>query len=393
MKKIMLIIFMFCNLATVTSWAAMSLSGTLIANVAYVNTNITTNVVNTIVTSIYGVSGNSGIFNINTVANTSNYAAYLFSNAGNITDNFSISLSSSHPSWNFSLIADDNQDGVRQVGEITVLNPIQNLASGAQRYFFIKADSPVTPINGYVTLTVQGSINDGGSYLGENSILYGLTDTKISTFNYTVSGADSTPPVISNMVYAGQTILDGDFIKSSGLLSASIVDSESGVSVSSLRVIVDGVTYNSGITFVSGNLSFTIPTLADGTHTIAVYAMNNDGYAGQLTRINLQVSSEAVILGRVLNYPNPFKSGTCTQIAYQLSKETDITFIVFDLIAEPIFKGTIKAGDPGAKAGYNEFCWNGTNGQGENIGNGVYLGVILDKNGRVMGKVKTLVAN
>jgi hypothetical protein len=370
----------------------MTLSGTLIANVAFVNT-ATTNVATTIVTSIYGVSGNSGIFNINTVVSTDNYATYLFSNVGNITDNFSISLSSSHPSWNFSLIADSNQDGIHQAGENTVLSPVQNLASGAQRYFFIKATSPGTPVNGYVTLTVQGSINDGSSYLGDNATTYGLSDTKISTFNYFVSGSDSTPPVISNVVYSGQNIIDGDFIKPTGLLAAMVVDSESGVSVSSLRVIVDGVTYNSGISFVSGNLTFTIPTLADGTHTITVYALNNDGFAGQLSKINLQVSSEAVIIGRVLNYPNPFKSGTCTQIAYQLSKETDITFIVFDLIAEPIFKGTIKAGDPGARAGYNEFCWDGKNGQGKNIGNGFYLGVILDKNGRVMGKVKTLVAN
>jgi len=372
---------------------AQTLSGTLIANVAYVNTNITTNVVNTLVTSIYGVSGNSGIFNINTVTNTSNYATYLFSNAGNVTDNFSVSLGSTHPSWNFSLIADTNQDGIHQAGENSILSPLQNLYPGENRYFFIKADSPLTAINGYVTLTVQGSINDGGSYTGENATTYGLADTKISTFNYTVAGADSTPPVISNMTYAGSSIIDGDFIKASGQLLASIVDSESGVSASSLLVIVDGVTYNSGITFVSGNLTFTVPTLADGTHTMSIYALNNDGYAGILSRINLQVSSEAVIIGRVLNYPNPFKSGTCTQIAYQLSKETDITFIVFDLIAEPIFKGTIKAGDPGAKTGYNEFCWDGKNGQGKNIGNGVYLGVILDKNGRVMGKVKTLVAN
>jgi hypothetical protein len=114
----------------------MTLSGTLIANVAFVNT-ATTNVATTIVTSIYGVSGNSGIFNINTVASTDNYATYLFSNVGNITDNFSISLSSSHPSWNFSLIADSNQDGIHQAGENTVLSPVQNLASGAQRYFFI----------------------------------------------------------------------------------------------------------------------------------------------------------------------------------------------------------------------------------------------------------------
>jgi hypothetical protein len=391
MKKIIYILSLAIFLMS-HAWAAMTLSGTLIANVAFVNT-ATTNVATTIVTSIYGVSGNSGVFNINTVVSTDNYATYLFSNVGNITDNFSISLSSSHPSWNFSLIADSNQDGIHQAGENTVLSPVQNLASGAQRYFFIKATSPGTPVNGYVTLTVQGSINDGSSYLGDNATTYGLSDTKISTFNYFVSGSDSTPPVISNVVYSGQNIIDGDFIKPTGLLAAMVVDSESGVSVSSLRVIVDGVTYNSGISFVSGNLTFTIPTLADGTHAITVYALNNDGFAGQLSKINLQVSSEAVIIGRVLNYPNPFKSGTCTQIAYQLSKETDITFIVFDLIAEPIFKGTIKAGDPGARAGYNEFCWDGKNGQGKNIGNGFYLGVILDKNGRVMGKVKTLVAN
>jgi len=391
MKRI-IYFFVLGIFLTSTAWSTMSLSGTLIANVAFVNTN-TTNVTTTIVTSIYGVSANAGVFNINTVANTSNYTTYLFSNAGNVTDNFSISLSSSHPSWNFSLIQDNNQNGIHEVTEVTVLSPVQNLASGQNKYFFIKADSPLSPVNGFVTLTVQGSINDGGSYLGDNAISYGYADTKISTFNYTVAGADSTPPVIANITYAGANIIDGDFIKASGPLTASIIDSESGVSVSSLRVMVDGVTYNSGITFVSGNLTFTVPALADGSHTLAVYAANNDGYAALVSKINLQVSSEAVILGRVLNYPNPFKSGTCTQVAYQLSKETDITFIVFDLIAEPIFKGTIKAGDPGAKAGYNEFCWDGKNGQGKNLGNGVYLGVILDKNGRVMGKVKTLVAN
>src|SRR5689334_12729682 len=117
--KIYLLIFLM-SITLHLSADAQTLSGTLIANVAYVNTNITTNVVTTIVTSIYGVSGNSGIFNINTVANTSNYATYLFSNVGNITDNFSISLSSSHPSWNFTLIQDNDQNGIHSSTENTI---------------------------------------------------------------------------------------------------------------------------------------------------------------------------------------------------------------------------------------------------------------------------------
>jgi len=241
MNKIKIYFLIFC-MGTLLhlSADAQTLSGTLIANVAYVNTNITTNVVNTIVTSIYGVSGNSGIINVNTIVSTDNYVTYLFSNAGNTTDNFSISLSSSHPSWNFSLIADTNQDGIHQGGENTILSPIQSLISGQNKYFFVKATSPGTAINGYVTLTVQGSINDGGNYLGDNLFSYGLADTKISTFNYNVAGSDATPPVISNIIYAGSSIIDGDFIKPTGLLAASIIDAQSGVSTSKVFGDVSG---------------------------------------------------------------------------------------------------------------------------------------------------------
>jgi hypothetical protein len=78
------------------------------------------------------------------------------------------------------------------------------------------------------------------------------------------------------------------------------------------------------------------------------------------------------------NYPNPFRAGyENTRISYFLTEDTDVNIIIYDYTGILVWSKDIAAGSEGATGGPGgEECivlWNGRNGRGELIRNGVYI--------------------
>ena len=93
----------------------------------------------------------------------------------------------------------------------------------------------------------------------------------------------------------------------------------------------------------------------------------------------LQIPEEDVepeVVGRALNYPNPFTQYSGTTIGYVLSKSMDITIFVYDMLGSMIFDETYYAGAPGGLKGMNRVQLDMTTFNGYQLSVGVYFYLI-----------------
>jgi hypothetical protein len=97
------------------------------------------------------------------------------------------------------------------------------------------------------------------------------------------------------------------------------------------------------------------------------------------------------------NYPNPFspnrdvaKNGELgTTFDYLLPQASDIEFRVYTLLGELVYEKSYKSGDLEGRAsgGLKQLFWNGRNGNGDTVLNGVYLAILKTSAGTAMTKV------
>jgi flagellar hook assembly protein FlgD len=80
------------------------------------------------------------------------------------------------------------------------------------------------------------------------------------------------------------------------------------------------------------------------------------------------------------NYPNPFDSRTgYTTIIYNLSAESEVKLIIYDLLGDSVreFPGIKES--PGLK----KLIWDGTDGEGNKVGKGGYVCVLEIQNSAI----------
>jgi hypothetical protein len=193
----------------------------------------------------------------------------------------------------------------------------------------------------------------------------------------------------------GSTIINGDPINPTPSLEITVATDQT---LSQLWLTVDTTRTNitptteASITRVSYK-----PTLPRGTHSIKIEAIDIDAVSA--TRIStkeavnllVQTSGDLAVYGTPLNYPNPFNAGTeNTTLSYNLSRNSDLTLTIHDLSGALIAKKTFTSGTMGGRAGYNEVLWDGKADNGETVGNGIYIYVIIAE-GKVASRGKLMV--
>jgi len=132
------------------------------------------------------------------------------------------------------------------------------------------------------------------------------------------------------------------------------------------------------------------PVLDEGKYTIKLEATDNGGERTDKEYTNLMVrTAERIsLLGQTLCYPNPFNpEAPPLSIAYVLSKSTEITLTIHDLVMNQVIRMIYPSDTEGGRAGYNEVIWNGRDEAGNMAGNGIYVYLIIGE-GRVLGKGK-----
>jgi hypothetical protein len=93
------------------------------------------------------------------------------------------------------------------------------------------------------------------------------------------------------------------------------------------------------------------------------------------------------------NYPNPFNPDIeQTEIRYYLPTASDVDIMIFTATGEKVRDLHFAAGSDGGRAGVNGgVLWDGRNGDGVIVLNGVYVAVIKVAEGNLSAKVKIAV--
>lgn len=230
------------------------------------------------------------------------------------------------------------------------------------------------------------------NYLGQ---IYATPTAQTST---AVAAADTTAPTIANVQFDGATILAGDYVDSSAVITAIVSDSASSIDLSQSSVKVD--TASTAFSSLSGDssynattcqLTYKISSLASGDHTLTLAAYDAAGNSVSTSLSFKTESGGAGISGTVLNYPNPFNPNTqTTQIGYELTKDAMVTIYLFNVLGQRIWQRDFAAGADGGRAGYNKVTWDGYSDFGVMAANDVYLCRIIS-DGKVIGKCKIAV--
>ncbi len=99
---------------------------------------------------------------------------------------------------------------------------------------------------------------------------------------------------------------------------------------------------------------------------------------------NLQNGSASVVapgvIGVPLNYPNPFRLATGTELGYYLTKNLEITLRIYDMRGRMILENTFPAGSEGGKGaqlGYNRVSLTRSSFNNQDLSSGVYFYFII----------------
>ncbi|MFQ5630239.1 MAG: hypothetical protein ACE5I1_15830, partial [bacterium] len=92
------------------------------------------------------------------------------------------------------------------------------------------------------------------------------------------------------------------------------------------------------------------------------------------------------------NFPNPFRPAEGTWFQYYLPQSSQVEFRILTLAGELVYEQIFDASSPQAQAGArsgaaSRIFWDGRNGNGEVVLNGVYIAVLKTSAGVVTTKV------
>jgi len=86
------------------------------------------------------------------------------------------------------------------------------------------------------------------------------------------------------------------------------------------------------------------------------------------------VSAPSRLFAGVHNHPNPFQAGLeTTTISYYLANDSRVSLRIFTLDGKPVFSRTFSAEEPQGRHGLRDIEWDGRNGDGRVVLNGVYI--------------------
>lgn len=125
--------------------------------------------------------------------------------------------------------------------------------------------------------------------------------------------------------------------------------------------------------------SMTLPTLPEGQSwdTAKIYTNGT---------IQVQAASGSLLVGKLLNYPNPFKKSAATTIGYRLSQDANIELRIYTLTGHLLVTKSFAAGSPGGQSGYNTIEISSNDFPSGGAAD-VYVYVLLN-NDKVLGRSK-----
>ncbi len=137
-----------------------------------------------------------------------------------------------------------------------------------------------------------------------------------------------------------------------------------------------------------------VKKLPFGEHVVRFEGENAFGMPISLEAFARVVTLPTQVLGRPVVYPSPFSPGIHSEISiqYELSMQANIEIAVFGVDGSTIMRRRFYMGEEGAKKGVNTVKWDGKTDMGMTVSNGIYSGVIIDRDeNRILERFKVAV--
>ncbi|MEE8637473.1 MAG: hypothetical protein V3T21_00345 [Candidatus Margulisiibacteriota bacterium] len=137
-----------------------------------------------------------------------------------------------------------------------------------------------------------------------------------------------------------------------------------------------------------------VKKLAFGEHVFVFEAENAYGMPITQKAYARVVTLPAQIEGKPLVYPSPFSPyrNKELKIQYKLSMQTNIELVVFGVDGSVVMRKRFFMGEEGARKGLNTVSWDGRTNVGSAVSNGIYSGVIIDRDeNRILERFKITV--
>lgn len=137
-----------------------------------------------------------------------------------------------------------------------------------------------------------------------------------------------------------------------------------------------------------------VKRLPFGEHFIAFQVENAYGMTISREAYARVVTMPAQVEGRPMVFPSPFNPSIHNEvkIQYRLSLQSNIELVIFGGDGSTVMKKRFAMGDEGGKKGLNTVSWNGKSDSGMSVSNGIYIGVIIDKDeNRILDKFRLTV--
>ncbi|HRJ84240.1 MAG TPA: FlgD immunoglobulin-like domain containing protein, partial [Ignavibacteria bacterium] len=213
---------------------------------------------------------------------------------------------------------------------------------------------------------------------------------------------DSTGPAI-DVTYDGNKILDGDLIPARPEILFRFYDESkleySMADTAGIFIRLDGrrINYftsgvqNPEITFTpvnDGSLKTSVlykPELTAGTHLLQYYGADKDGNRDTLVN-NVYISYDFAVRN-LFNYPNPMQGNTYFTFDLFASEAPQSCIIKIYTVAGRLVRNV----EGQARVGFNNIYWDGKDGDGETMANGIYLyKLILEGSGKTETSIQKL---
>lgn len=221
-------------------------------------------------------------------------------------------------------------------------------------------------------------------------------------FTEIVIMGDSTGPAI-DVTYNGNKILDGDLIPAKPEILFRFYDESkleySITDTAGIFIRLDGKRinyFNSGvqnpeITFTAvndGSLKTSVlykPELSAGTHLLQYYGADKDGNKDTLID-NVYISYDFAVRN-LFNYPNPMQGDTYFTFDLFAAEAPQKCLIKIYTVAGRLVRDV----EGQARVGFNHIYWDGKDGDGETMANGIYLyKLILEGSGKTETSIQKL---
>jgi hypothetical protein len=171
----------------------------------------------------------------------------------------------------------------------------------------------------------------------------------------------------------------GGFTDESPTMNIEITDTLSGVNIAgdlghniSLtlddeKVILTDLFNYYNDNYTSGSINYQPGLLTEGIHNLTLKAWDNSNNSSEISTEFTVVAGDDLVLGSVLNYPNPFSNST--KFTFLTNQECKASIKIYTVSGRLIKK----IDDIFAENGFNHVFWDGSDEDGDPLANGVYL--------------------